>query len=38
MTVQPQKTKKMNLLKQNIYWLIYLVVIGALLALAIIFG
>ncbi len=38
MAVQPQKTKKMNLLKQNIYWLIYLVVIGALLALAIIFG
>jgi len=28
----------MNLLKQNIYWLIYLVVIGALLALAFIFG
>lgn len=38
MTNEPQKTKKMNLLKQNIYWLIYIFVIGALLALAIIFG
>jgi len=33
-----QKSKPMNALKQNFYWLIYLGVIGALLALTIIFG
>jgi hypothetical protein len=32
------KKKVMNFVKQNVYWLIYLLIMGGMLALAIIFG